>query len=617
MNPTALIAEALAALDVHRLVLGVFAQSFPASAGEDLGRGSPYSASGARLLDFAADLGFNGVQLGPMGLTTASNPSPYDAALFSRNPLDLGLAQLADEGWVSAQSVARVAAAAPARSQGRVSYAHAWQAHLGILDELWATWRRGAKAPLEGFDAFRAQNQAWLVPDGLYDCLFEAHGGRWHGAWGDTPEGALDQRLFDPHSGEEAAVADRLAQLEAAHANDLERAALLQFLLQGQHQALRGHAARRALTLYGDLQIGVSTRDTWAHQRLFLRDYLMGAPPSRTNPEGQPWGYPVLDPAGYDGAAGDFLRARVTRLFAEFDALRVDHPHGLIDPWVYQAGTADPLRAVQTGARLFSSPSTPGHPALAAFAIARPEQLDRSQTPYADDRVTGLDDAQVTRYGALFDVLAQAALANHRDVRGLVCEVLSTQPLPLRKVLERRGLGRFRVTQKANLRDPADVYRSENAAPADWVMLGNHDTSTIWAAQRRWAADGTLPAQAAYLAERLAPEPGTREAFARKLLEAPGLLVQAHLAALFASPARNVQIFFTDLLGLEAPFNQPGTSTDDNWSLRVPPDYASTYSADSSRNAALHLPRALALALRARGQQAGRQALIEALERLP
>ena len=104
----------------------------------------------------------------------------------------------------------------------------------------------------------------------------------------------------------------------------------------------------------------------------------MGAPPSRTNPLGQPWNYPLLDPRHYYGSdrrqAGPGLllvRQRLEKMAEEFDGLRLDHPHGLICPWVYKADQLDPFAAVQQGARLFASPDLADHPALAEFAIVR------------------------------------------------------------------------------------------------------------------------------------------------------------------------------------------------------------------------------------------------------
>ena len=121
------------------------------------------------------------------------------------------------------------------------------------------------------------------------------------------------------------------------------------------------------------------------------------------------------------------------------------------------------IRAVQGGARMFESPCLSDHPRLAAYAIARPDQLDLALPRHADRWVHTLDDAQVARYAAQLDVVLAAARAHGRALEDVLCEVLSTQPYPLQRVLEGHGLGRFRVTQKADLSNPNDVYRSENA----------------------------------------------------------------------------------------------------------------------------------------------------------
>src|SRR2546423_908947 len=189
----------------------------------------------------------------------------------------------------------------------------------------------------------------------------------------------------------------------------------------------------------------------------------MGAPPSRTNPAGQPWGYPVLDPTSPVGRA--LVRARAAKCFADYDSVRIDHPHGLVCPWVYRAGSD-----VAAGTRLFESPDDPE---FGRFAVARRDQLDPSRPRYADDYVKHLDAAQIDRYAVLFDELVAAC----RCASDISCEVLSTMPTPLGCMLARHHLGRWRVTQKANLDDPDDVYRTERAAREDWVMLGNHDTA--------------------------------------------------------------------------------------------------------------------------------------------
>src|SRR5262249_17750604 len=155
-----------------------------------------------------------------------------------------------------------------------------------------------------------------------------------------------------------------------------EKYALAQYLLHRQHHELLSEMRSLQLKLYGDMQIGISHRDSYWLQALFLPGYKMGAPPSRTHPAGQPWGYPVFDPAQYGGAAGAIIELRAEQLLRNYDGLRIDHPHGLVDPWIYRDDDVrGPFAAVQSGARLFSSPDLPDHPRLQPFAIARPDQI--------------------------------------------------------------------------------------------------------------------------------------------------------------------------------------------------------------------------------------------------
>ena len=539
------IAEALEALDIRRLVLTIHDASFPAGA-EDIGRGTPYSESGRAFFGFVRALGFTGVQLGPQGLTSRDNPSPYDAMLFSREPLSIAVAPLVGRDlWRAA--VGDV----PWTTARHADHRRAWDRQAAALSALWQT--RGA-AWAADVHAFAAANAGWIDRDAAVDAMAPEH------------------------------------------------YRFVQWLAHRQHEELRVALSRLGLKLYGDLQIGVSHRDRRTLAPLFLDGYAMGAPPSRTNPAGQPWGYPVLDPAQYDGAVGTLVAARLDKMLADYDGLRVDHPHGLVDPWIYRADAADLLAAVRAGARLFSSPDLPDHPRLAHFAIARAEQLDRGEVRWADGWVRTLDAAQVDRYAALFAKMVERVRAHGHRVDDLLCEVLSTWPHPLRCVMEREGLGRLCVTQKANLDDGRDVYRSENARGCDWIMVGNHDTPPLWQLTDRWHQTPTAQRRAAHLAERLEPDAAARPAFAAWLQASAGRVATAMFADLFASPAKNVSIFFADLFGYRESYNQPGTVSDENWRLRVAPDYAAEYARDLA-NAddprALNLPRALALALRA------------------
>ena len=577
-----LVPSALEALGIERLLLTVHDASFPLSPEEDVGRGSPYSSAGLAFVRFVRALGFGGLQLGPQGKTTLVNPSPFDGTLFARSSSSIALGPLRGPRWRSILPPAllhRLVEGRPTDAGRRVAHRYAWQAQEEALRAAFAELGRrdgGEPELAAALAAFRNAHADWLFADSRYEALSRRYGSDDWRQW--PPEGAW----VDDGGQHEQTIPVELEAEQAFHD-------FVQLVAHTQHAELRAEAARLSLKLYGDLQVGTSLRDLWRYRALFLRDYVMGAPPSRTNPEGQPWGYPVLDPRGYfaAGEAGQegtglrFFRARLEKAFAEFDGLRIDHPHGLCCPWVYRDDASDPLAAVQNGARLASSPNLLEHPSLAPFAIARPEQLHPGlgHPRYADDWVQSLDPEQVARYSVLFDALLAASARHGRDRKDVACEVLSTCPFPLAAVLARHGLGRFRVTQKADPLDPEDPYRTAEARPEDWVMVGTHDTPSLWQVIDGWVRTALVPAWATYLALRLEPTPRKRAEFASALERDPRRLAAAMFADLFVGPARQVSVFFPDLFGMKETYNRPGIVDPANWSLRVPPDWETLHAA--------------------------------------
>lgn len=603
--------SAMERLGVDRFLLGIHDASFPCDADEDLGRGSPGSRAGRRLLALAARLGFTGLQLGPSGLVSDGNASPYDGAHFSRDFLSIPLAALAGERdlgrLVATSSIDRAVADRPAGSADRTSHRYAFAAMGGLLDEAFRSFRAAPRGLATELAAWSRANVMWLERDGLFESLRRLHLGEDWQRWSGTAEADLDRVLLAPPPSLAAAAARRRAALCEVARVTLDRHSFVQWLVHREHAETRRHARALGLALFGDLQIGFSRRDEWAAQHLLLATYRLGAPPSRTTPEGQPWGYPVLDPRALEPAPGGtalaWLMQRVEKMLDEFDGVRVDHPHGYVCPWVYRSDDPDALRAVRAGARLFESPSLPDHPDLARYARVAERDLNPNPqvTRYADDWVVQLSPAQVERYAVVFDRLVELARAYGRDASSLVCEVLSTLPRPLAEVLRRHGLGRFRVVQKADPRNPHDVYHVMDARAGDWVMLGNHDTRPIWVAIEGWHAEGRFEPWCRRLAARLAVDPAQRDRLAHWLAEDDGLVAHAAFAELLESPARNVMLFFADLFGLRESYNTPGTISDRNWSLRLTPDFEERYRAARADGRALDLSFAAGLALRMRG----------------
>lgn len=624
---TDLVDAALRLLGIRRFALAIHDASFPSTPEEDVGRGSPYSLGGQSFLRFARALGFNAVQLGPQGQTTRDDPSPYNSSIFSKSILSLAPLALADDprllGVVLPDDLDRLLARWPRREvrADRVDHARAWEVARELLQIAHGRFRglRNASADLAAaFEQFVAAQRSgpvdWFERDALHEALRQASRLDDWRRWGQSGSGRspLDQRLYCPRPGEEAACRRRIEQLGRQHAAAIERFALGQFLLHLQHDRLRALARDQGLVLYGDMHVGCAHQDWWAWRALFLPNYLLGAPPSRTNPQGQPWGYPVLDPhqvftrdARGEMTAGPalaFVQARVGKLLGDFDGLRIDHPQGLVCPWVYRADDPDPLHAVANGARLHSAPNYPDHPELRQYALVRPDQLnpDPDYPRYGDEQVTDLSAEQVDRYAVLLDAVIDCAKRCGRAPDDVLCEVLSTWPMPLRTVMRQRGMGRFCITQKADPRKPDDVYRPENTSPRDWIMVGSHDTKPLWLVVEENRSSGWMRDRAALLAERLAAAPDQREALVARLASDPQRFCEAMFAELFLGPARNVSVFFADLLGEKQPYNRPGTASADNWTLRVAGDYQAQYFARAARSEAMDIKRALAWALEAK-----------------
>lgn len=547
--------QALKRLGINRLVLQIHDPAFPSTDDEDVGRGSPNSSGAAEFIRFLQQFGFNGIQFGPQGQTARSTPCPYDGRFFPHDFRSVALKPLVEDsywrGILSRETLDGIVQGCPSGNY-RTHHEYAWDEVSAALDEAFACFRArgesGAQVDVD-FVSFCESNASWLAKnDG----------------------GAVDAK-----------------------------AAFAQFVLDRQRRVLRANFPE--LSFYGDLQIGMVRDDAQEFASLFHPDYLMGAPPSRTNPEGQPWGYAVFHPANIEsGAAQTFLRRRVQRMLSGFDGVRIDHPHGMVCPWVYRRDVQPPHVGVRSGSRLHESPAVADHPELADFAIAKADQIDASGKPFGEGWVKDLTDEQVRQYSMLIDVVLDCVREAGGDMTSdVACEVLSTLPYPLRRVMEHHGLGRFRVVQKANLDTPEDVYRIEQACPNDWIMMGNHDTPPIWMLARGWCDGRRGLDWGEYLADQLTIPEASRTEFVRRVASDPGELVHSLFSAILASKAEHVSVFFTDLLGMSGFYNSPGVVNDTNWTLRVPPDFATQYERRCGEGRALDIARCAQVAVEA------------------
>jgi 4-alpha-glucanotransferase len=629
------IRNAKQALGIERFCLITPVGSLPKTH-QDTGSGSLLGATD--FFQFATQLGFDTYQLDPPGKRKRDDASPYIGTVFSLDPLtSIDLAPLTTEEWgnlLSPETLGRIVTNNPHQDGVRTAYQYIFDAQHQVLQEVYDTFTRNLGGHIKNplfrgvfllvrllnpsrqnqaldrlngeYQEFVARNQDWLKQDALYEALVHEYGNDHYPAW-KGPQADLDRYLFNPRSEAEAeqAVA-RIRELELKYAPVIGAYQFSQFIAAKQREEFKQIGEQLGFQTMADRQVAFSDRDRWAYQKLFLADWLMGAPPDFHSKTGQAWGFPVMDPEklfnpdGSLGEGGKLLYRLYEKMFAENPGgLRIDHIVGLIDPWVYPAKA----RTALDGARLFSSPE---HPDLGKYALVSEQDLDFEKGPFDAHRVKwdALSPEVTDRYARIIDRILlpaaeEAAKRNGAPV-SIQCEDLGVLTNPVLKVMDDRQLSGIALTQYVNQENPEDPYRGRNIQERTWAALGNHDTPPI----REWAQEVVKNPDQAYrhaalLAEDLIPEPAEREGFIQHVMHDSAALAHAKWVELFTSPARKIQVFFGDWLGLER-YNKPGSKAEENWSLRIPKDFQKVYFDKVKQGEALNLPEVMLQALKAR-----------------
>lgn len=577
---TKLVSEALKVLGKDNLALIIHGSSFPSKQGEDTGFGTFNSDAGHELIDYASGI-FNALQLGPAGRTKSDDASPYTGTIFSGNPLFIDLKQLTEKKWdniLSQETFEKVVANNPRQNQGRTAYDYIQKAQIEALKEAWKNFKEihgglfGSPLKKE-FEKFKKDNALWLDNDSLYEALSIENGSDFWYSW----KNETDKKLMNPKSEEEKkAYAARIDEIKKNYEDEIEFYKFCQFVLEKQNEETKKFALSKGIKMIADRQVAFSDRDAWAYQSLFLDGWYLGCPPDYFSKDGQAWGFPVMDPDkmfnadGSLGEGGILMKNLYKKMFKENPGgVRIDHIVGLIDPWVYKAGKK-PMPEQGAG-RLYSSPE---HPELSRYAIARNEDLDWTLESDKEKRVKTLSEEQIKLYGRLIEkIVIAAAKECGMDKNAIVCEDLGTLTNPVDAVMKKYELQGMRLTQFVVPEKPEHPYRCKNITEHVWNMVGTHDNLPIsmWAESMINTHEGYLHAK--NLVEDLFAEADNKDDIIVRLTQDKDYLKFVKLTEIFASKARNVQIFFTDFFQINDVYNRPGTSGDQNWSLRLPNNY--------------------------------------------
>ena len=597
LNYTDVIQKALKTLDKKNFAFIIHSGSFPSAQGENTGFGSINSNGGKEVIDFAKGI-FNAIQLGPAGKTKSCDSSPYTGTIFSGNPLFIDLKQLTTPEWnniLSVETYNEIVEGNPNKDTNKTAYSYIYKRQNEALEEAWNNFKvNGSDALKKEFESYKLENDYWLDKDSLYEALSIEHGNDYWPLW----DSETDKNLFNPKSNEEKIeYSKRINEISKKYSDTIEQYKFVQFVLNKQNEKTGEYAKKAGIKMIADRQVAFSDRDTWAYQSLFLEGWMLGCPPDYFSKDGQAWGFPVMNPDrmyNEDGSldeGGILLKNLYKKMFKENPGgVRIDHIVGLIDPWVYKAGKKP--RIEQGAGRLYSSPE---HPELKKYAIARLEDLDPELEVDKEKRVKTLSKEQIHRYGRLIEkIVIAAAEEEGLDKDAIVCEDLGTLTNPVAAVMKEYGLQGMRLTQFVVPEKPEHPYRCRNIDARSWAMVGTHDNEPIamWANSMINTHEGYLHVK--NLVEDLFADCDNKDDIITQMTRDAEFLKQTKLVEIFASKAENIQIFFTDFFNIYDVYNRPGTSGDENWSLRLPDNFKEL--------TPINLAKILKLAIIARGK---------------
>ena len=255
--------------------------------------------------------------------------SPYQSpSAFAGSPLMVALEPLVERGWLAAPQLPAAGFCAE-----RVDFSRVIPWRDGQLRNAAAGFAARASADdRTAFAAWRAREASWLDDYALFMALFNVNGMQ---PWWEWPA-PLRQR--------DARALDMARQ---QHAREIDYWCFVQWCWHEQCVALKCYANSKGIALISDIPIYVAdnSADVWSRpDHYFLGDdglptVIAGVPPDDLGPEGQRWGNPLYR---WDRmAAEDFAwwSARVKRVLALSDIVRIDHFRGFAAYWEIPASS--------------------------------------------------------------------------------------------------------------------------------------------------------------------------------------------------------------------------------------------------------------------------------------
>ena len=281
-------------------------------------------AAAREFVDFLAEAGQRWWQILPLVPAGGGN-SPYTSiCTHAGDPVLIDPELLHADGLVTKAELE----AAKIPVTDRVDYPAVRASREVLLRRAFAAGYRKAAEAVRRFE----EDNAWVRPYALYMAIRAHFDGK---PWTEWPEEALRNYEWQ-------AVNSWHEKLEEEVAYHI----YVQYLFDGQWQALKEYANAKGVGIIGDLPIYVSldSSDVWSERPQFDLDSegrpnaVAGVPPDYFCEDGQLWGNPLYNWDVMRGDGYNWWIRRIGSAVRRFDMIRIDHFRAFESYWAVPAG---------------------------------------------------------------------------------------------------------------------------------------------------------------------------------------------------------------------------------------------------------------------------------------
>ena len=578
------INKAMDYLGIQNRALIIHAPSFPAklSSGEDQKTGTPYGQN--EFLDFIKMHGFNSVQLGPNGKLNRKDTSPYTSSVFAKSPLLIDYSQLKSDEFASILSdeeinrkVSKIEI--PEENYTYSDFDEANEISNALLNKAWINFKdklsngddKAQKLNNE-YEKFQQENAFWLNDYAVLDSIAESYGTDFYPNWNKE-----DRELIKKVKQGDYNAKNRYNQILSQDSANVYK--FTQFLVDKQ---AKSDAQKRDVSYIGDLLVGGSSFDELINEDVFLKGYKLGCNDGGPFNSPQLWGMSVVDPDklfnkdGSLGPSGEYLKTKLEKALSDSKNIRIDHAIGLVNPYLYEENT------VQYAQR----PDENGN--LVKYPIR--EKLHSGH----------ISKLGIDKNGNFRKVLNKIILPTLKE-HGIHPKDVVWEDLGW----DSTGVFYEEFKNKEHLNGISGLmWNKGTEAPKDnWAYIGCHDNPPLQQMINDKSLTNQEPWKVDYLAQSMYPadyQYQERMQFREKIKSNSKEYMKAKFADLMNS-TKKIQISFMDFFGINQQYNKPGTVGNQNWTLRLNPNYKDTYYKSlSSDDNAINMPEILSMSVNAK-----------------